>query len=75
MYDLYDFDPLPAGFIWTHTPFTINTTPNPHTLCGDLTYEATFMGTALDTNTSPVSYDTATRSYAIYSEDFGLIGS
>ena len=44
-------------------------------LCGGLTYEATFMNIAVNTGTVPMKYDTAIRTYSIYSEDFSLIGS
>lgn len=57
--------------------------PNPHTLCGDeLTYVSKFMNAPIDASydvmTDPmndaVSYDQATRTHTLYSEDFGLIG-
>ena len=73
VYDLYDF--VPDGFSWTHDPFTLNTTPITHSLCGDFTYEATFMGSAITAASTPVKYDTLTRTFTIYSEDFALIGA
>ena len=73
VYDLYDFDP--AGLQWTHSEFTIFTVPIAHTLCGDLTYEATFMSQAIDSVAQPMSYDPASHSFAFYSEDYNLIGS
>ena len=59
--------------MWTHDAFTLATSPIVHTLCGDFTYEATFQGAAINPTTSPVTYDTATRSFSVYSEDFDLI--
>ena len=71
---MYDF--APTGLQWIHDPFDISTSPIiAHTLCGGLTYEATFMNIAVDTGTEPMKYDTASRTYSFYSEDFGLIGA
>ena len=54
-YDLYDFDP--TGLQWIHDPFNVNTVPISHTLCGDLTYEATFMDNPIDTVSDPMKYN------------------
>ena len=72
-YVLYDFSLI--GLQWIHDPFVLNTVPIAHTLCGGFTYEATFMNNSIDLTTMPMTYDTATRTYSIYSEDFSLIGS
>ena len=45
-YDLYDHPPL--GLHWVHKKFTVKTLPIDHTLCGGLTYEATFNDLAVD---------------------------
>ena len=70
---MYDF--APTGLQWIHDPFDIITSPIVHTLCGELTYEANFKNIAVDTGTVPMEYDTASRTYSFYSEDFGLIGA
>ena len=69
------FDFAPIGLQWIHDPFVLSTSPIiEHMLCGGLTYEATFMNIAANTGTVPMKYDTATRTYSFYSEDFSLIG-
>ena len=65
-----------GGYSFTHTAFEIVTTPISHTLCGDLTYVATFESITINTTTKPpMEYDTATRIFTIYSEDFILVGT
>ena len=67
-----------GGYTFTHTPFDIVTLPFQHTMCGGLTYEATFNGSPIDTTTKAtlaMAYDTATQIFDIYSEDFGLLGT
>ena len=73
IYDLYDFDPV--GFQWIHPDFVLVTNPISHALCGGFTYAATFMNNVIDMTTNPMKYDTLTRTYTFYSEDFALIGS
>ena len=68
------FDFAPSGLQWVHDPFVLVTDPIPHTLCGGFTYEATFIASSIDTVSAPMKYDTATRMYSFYSEDFSLIG-
>ena len=70
---MYDFDPV--GFQWLHPEFVLVTNPISHTLCGGFTYSATFMNSVTDLSTDPMNYDSLTRTYTFYSEDFGLIGS
>ena len=54
----------------------MQTTPVAHSLCdGDISYEAFFEGVPVDLTTTPVAYDAVARSFAIYSEDFNLIGT
>lgn len=50
------------------------TTPITHTLCGSLSYTATFNTASIDPSTEPMSYDMSTRTFAIYSEDYALLG-
>ena len=50
------------------------TSPTSHTLCGELTYEATFMDSSIDESSDPMSYDEVTKTFTIYSEDMTLIG-
>jgi len=71
-YDLYDL--APNGLQWIHDAFVLNTLPFSHTLCGGFTYKATFKDTAISASSSPMKYETATRTYSFYSEDFGLLG-
>lgn len=65
----------PDGLVWVHDAFTLDTVPITHSLCGDFTYLATFDSNYIDTLSSPMVYDTTSRTYSIYSEEFGLIGS
>ena len=60
---------------WTHDAFVINTAPITHTLCGELSYEATFMNNPIDLDTNPMSYDSASRTYTFYTEDESLRGA
>ena len=45
-----------------------------HTLCGDFITTATFDGSPLSLTSVPMSYDDATGTFSIYSEDEGLVG-
>ena len=76
-YILHDYKTA-GGYTFTHDPFLTVTTPIPnHGLCGSISYTATFEGAAIDTTTKPpMAYDTdtASRTFLIYSEDFGLLG-
>lgn len=61
--------------LFTHDSFTVVTTPITHSLCGPISYTATFDSQAVDATTlPPVAYDETTRSFEIYSEDLSLIG-
>ena len=79
-YYLHSYDLL--GFQFVHDPFIINTVPISHNLCGQLTYESTFMTIPIDNSISvlseplsnPISYDKTMRQHTLYSEDFTLIG-
>ena len=50
------------------------TTPLSHLMCGEVDYEVFFEGQSIDSASSPVSFDTSTRTFEIYSEDFNLVG-
>ena len=41
-YTLWDFNP--AGYKFTHDPFTVTTQPIVHSLCGDVHYRTYFEG-------------------------------
>ena len=43
-------------------------------ICEDLAYTATFDGVAIDLASSPMGYDSDTRTFSIYSTDVALIG-
>ena len=59
-----------------HNPYSVMTIPIIHTLCGPITYEATFKGEVVDSKTLlPVAYDSSINTFTIYSEDFALIGT
>ena len=73
-YILHDFEPT-AKFEFTHSPFTVDTKPLVgHSLCGPLSYEATFRGSPIDASSEPMSYTGTSNTFAIYSEDDNLIG-
>ena len=59
---------------FAHSSFTVITNPFAHSLCGDLAYSTTFVGTATNLTSDPMTYDTTTRTFSIYSEDFSLLG-
>ena len=61
----------------SHSPYTVTTTPIVgHTLCGMITYTATFEGAIVESKTfSPVTYDQSYRMFLIFSEDVFLIGT
>ena len=65
-----------GSFQIVHDPFTIVTSSFPNTLCGSLSYSATFDTTTIDTeSTGPITYDSDLLTFVLYSEDVNLIGS
>ena len=74
MYIIYDYDPSPNGFKFTHDPYTVTTSPFAHSLCGNIHYNAYLEGQLLTASSSPMSYDTLNREFEIYSQNFNLIG-
>lgn len=56
-----------------HSPFTIVTVPNTHSLCGDISYEGMFNGAAFDGG--PLAYNADTRVFTAESQDQTLIGN
>ena len=62
--------------IVSHSPYSVTTTPIVHTLCGSVTYAATFKGAVADSTTlPPVAYDASINTFKMYSEDLALIGT
>lgn len=43
-------------------------------MCGALTYKASFASELIDESTGPMLYDAGTNTFAIYSEDYALLG-
>ena len=66
-YELFEFGP--DGKPFTHDVFVVSTTPISHDFCGLASYSSTFEDVAVDTTTSPVSYDVTTLTHKVYSED------
>ena len=58
-----------------HEPFRSYSTKINTSACGTLSYSATFDGSPIDTNSAPMRYDSATRTFTVYSEDSQLLGS
>ena len=71
-YALWDYSPFPDGYKFTHDPFTVTTLPFDHTLCGDVHYHVFMDSTQLSTSTKIMAYDTITRQFEVYAEDFKL---
>ena len=60
-YILHDYK-LAGGYKFAHNSFLIVTSPITHSLCGALTYSATFNGSPIDTatkSTNSMAYNTA----------------
>ena len=60
-----------------HDPFTIVTSPITHSMCGGLTYTATFNGSSITTTTklsNGMAYNTSSLTFDTYSENFALLG-
>lgn len=57
-----------------HAAFTVATTPITHTLCGDVTLTVQFDGVNIGAGEDVVSYDEATRTFTVDSDDADLIG-
>ena len=54
---------------FSHAEFTVVTEPITHTLCGSLTYQADLSGQTLSPSTVPMSYEEASRTFSVYSQD------
>jgi len=83
MYVTIQSEALPVGETYilhdtrhdfAHSSFTVITNPFAHSLCGDLAYTTTFVGATIDLISDPMTYDTTTRTFSLYSEDFNLLG-
>ena len=75
-YILHDYK-IAGGYTFTHDPFSIVTFPITHSMCGGLTYTATFNGSSITTSSklsNGMSYDTSSLTFDIYSENFALLG-
>jgi hypothetical protein len=68
-YQLYSYS---NGYSFSHSAFTVATSPISHTLCGDLVYTSTFMSITLTETSTPVSYSSSTLTHTVYSEDITL---
>ena len=51
------------------------TSPVTHSLCGEVDYDVFFEGQQIDTSSMPLSYDTTTRTFEMYSEQMALLGT
>ena len=60
---------------WIYDELVIETVPIEHSLCGALTYEATFMGGSISAGSTPVSHDDSLRSFTIFTDDPAFKGS
>ena len=69
---MHDYDPV-NRYEFTYDAFQVQTQPIAHNLCGDLSYTASFNSVAIDATSTPMAHDAA-RTFAIYSEDFNLVG-
>ena len=57
-YILFNYNPIPNGFKFSHDPYSITTYPIVHNLCGKIAYEVYFDSNMLDGSTSsPMTYD------------------
>ena len=67
---------LYAELEWQHAPFLLQTEPIQHSLCGSFTYSTSFMGVdrVLTPLSIPMSYDSDSMTFKIYSELLDLIG-
>ena len=72
-YILHDFD-LVNRYEFSHARFTVQTLPFAHSLCGQLSYRATFNSVNILSNSDPMAYDESSVMFAIYSEDYNLLG-
>ena len=67
-------DMKPDGLIWTHIPFTLSPDPIATSLCGPLTYTATFNGFEINESSVPLRYDSTMNQFGIFSNDFNMLG-
>ena len=73
-YTLFEYASDDPYWFLTHDPWTYQTSPTTHTLCGDITYTATFESVTADETSIPVVYHQSNRTFGIYSDDFSLAG-
>ena len=60
--------------IYTHTPFTVTTHPNQHSLCGELIYLPTMDGGLLTSVTYPISYSEYSGELIVQSQSNSQVG-
>ena len=61
---MYTLDTGPKTFAPPHAEFLVNTVPITHTLCGSLTYSATYDGNPINNPTDkPLGYNPSTREF------------
>ena len=51
--------------MWTHDAFVVETAPITHTLCGELSFVAQFMGNTIDETSADMKYDSAKSQFSI----------
>lgn len=72
---LYDYSPDDPYWVITHDPWSYTTVPIAHTLCGEITYTATYEGAIVDETSIPnMAYWATNRTFGIYSQDLSLVG-
>ena len=67
--DSFDYSVNQQAYEWTHQPFDIATVPIVHSLCGALTYGATFKGDIITVDSVPVKYDNTLKTFQIFTDD------
>ena len=67
---MYNLESGPMTFAPPHAEFLVNTVPITHTLCGALTYSATYDSNPINSPTDqPLGYNPATREFTAESID------
>ena len=76
--------PLPSDVSYTllegnrafiHSPFELVTTTDSQALCGSITYTATFDGVPVSLETVPMSYDSESLKFMVFSDQSDHIGT
>ena len=70
---MYTLETGPTTFAPPHAEYLVNTVPITHTLCGALTYSATYDSNPINSPTDqPLGYNPATREFTAESTDLTL---